>query len=448
MTDNDPSDSWWSKRFENQSADETISRFEHRPRPIEKQYFPDRDELVAALSQRLNSNAIASGQATRILKSIVSTCFVHARSAYSDPQSFLAECYRREGPTMPAEIFPRLLTGPAGSGKTTLINRLQFVLPSASTIPIADGHPIFPLVSHWRLSVRNLRTITEMLKHLIVAAGGKPSGKSVGALVRQCRRLAYKAGVCLLVVDELQFLTKTAAANAKIVGALFDLADIGIPIVYGANYSLAHRLKARPQEDRQRLLSKPYLLLPDPPESDDWTAMVKSIVNIAPDLLAIDAMTDSSALHSWTAGTKRLLCSLVLSAVSQCSRASPVVGIDEIRLAYESADFSCNREDVEELNLQFATGKKPRKDLHCPFDIPASQHAALKAAADATNMERMTHDMLVNTMTPGQQDLYRELQVAAAGTAETNVVAIGSRSTPTLGDFERGAEILRDIEKC
>ncbi|MBN8779571.1 MULTISPECIES: hypothetical protein [unclassified Thiobacillus] len=93
---------------------------------------------------------------------------------------------------------------------------------------------------------------------------------------------------------------------------LLSMSYLGLPMVNIANFSLVHKLMQRPQEDRQRLLAKPCVLVPDSPESQDWIQTLATYRAVASDVLVYDPVNDAKYIFLLSAGIKRLVVRLLV----------------------------------------------------------------------------------------------------------------------------------------
>jgi len=103
-------------------------------------------------------------------------------------------------------------------------------------------------------------------------------------LANGCARWIYRRGCCLIAIDELQFLTQSEQANVLVCQVLLAVTYVGVPMVFISNYSLCHRLLKRPPEAIQRLLTRPLILVPDLPDSDDWRNLLAEYQKAVPNL--------------------------------------------------------------------------------------------------------------------------------------------------------------------
>jgi len=323
---------------------------------------------------------------------------------------------------------------------------MEAIFPPNTTVAIDTGNRQFPVIAAWYLSAKEFRTVSSMLKHLIAEAGCKPCGKRIEDLARQCRRLAYQCGICMIFLDELQFLTKSQGATARIVDAIYELMGIGVPVTIVANYSLITSLKRRPQQDRQRLLGNTKILYHEPATSPDWISLLQGVVNICPDVLRIDPEAHAFSLHNLTAGIPRNLSFLVTAALNNSRAATPELTIENLRTAYGSSEFSVCREDVEKLNQQLATGAQVREDLWPPISVPPEPQAALQKAAKEQALTETAKKLLEDSLTQGELALLNQLKKSHSdGHADDNVVAIGEKAQPKIADFETGESILEKL---
>ncbi len=75
----------------------------------------------------------------------------------------------------------------------------------------------------------------------------------------ECARWQRLCGICLLGVDELQFMAASDTATTLITQTMLAIAEVRIPWFVTANYSLARKLLSRPSEAIQRLLGIQWL---------------------------------------------------------------------------------------------------------------------------------------------------------------------------------------------
>ncbi|MEJ5862290.1 transposase [Pseudomonas farsensis] len=279
-----------------------------------------------------------------------------------------------------AEVFPLCLTGLAGVGKSETIKALRRVLPGP--IHAISEHALSEhlLVSHWYSSARGKAGGRQQLADFL----GGSSKLNQAKLLIECRRRAIHDGVSALILEELQH-ANTGAGTAKVTDLLLTVANIGVPTYYVANYSLVHRLKDRNNEDKQRLLSDPRVMLPEPPDSATWREYIQECVAVSNYRIVVDVEMLTIELYRWTFGLKRLVVLLLKQAYLEARQAGRYeIQMQDISRAYLSTSYSVNRADVgklQELAIQPRPGKK-RLDLICPFEIPMRTNVIAFAKRD------------------------------------------------------------------
>lgn len=317
------------------------------------------------LETALKTVFFPTSQCVTVLQRFVGVAYAHCRVTYPSLKAFMAGVYAEE---VPLEKFsaPICLTGLGGTGKTELIRAFIRLQGMDSAVEADDKHPPFPLNVAWLVTILARSTPKDVLVRLSNKAA------SPSELVEVCRKLAFRDGVPFLCADEFQFATGSSSANARVTQMLYCLAYIGIPFVYVANFSLLRRLQKRPEEDQQRLLSDPIVLLPEACGSEDWVMTLRSQQSVAPDVLLFDPVNDAKNLHTFTAGRKRAMVRLAMIAFRTEHRRGGVVDFDALRRAYHSEQFARYREESEILASQLIRNApdKIRNDLWCPIPLP------------------------------------------------------------------------------
>ena len=258
-----------------------------------------------------------------------------------------------------------------------------------------------------------------MLKRFPVRQEQRPRNKFKAQLPRE----AYRLGVGLLAVDELQFMTQSASANTRVAQTISQLSLLGPPLVYAMNYSLGHRLMRRPPEERQRLLARPLVLLPAPAGDISFVELLDAYQKVAPDLLKFDPRNDAPVIREWTAGLRRLVVDLISLDAERALRAKTCVTVATLAQVYRSQSYSANREDVEAMHVQNVTGRKVREDLWCPFESGAEEIAAAKSRAEEIEIGRMNGAIVASTMSPRERLNFKQAQRLGAACADSAPVS-------------------------
>lgn len=281
---------------------------------------------------------------------------------------------------------PICYSGLAGAGKSHLLRAVVRCLFPDAFIDIPH-HARVPLVSHYLARVSAGLSLSKLLTPFMQRED-RGINYRAGTICEAAPDEMFRCGICLLLLDELQFLTYTQTANAAVAKLLLHASKLGPPLAYVANYSLLHRLLRRPQEERQRLLSSFYVLEPDLAGSQDRTACLKEKLRVAPEFRGLDLDRDGKLINDYTFCINRLDTQL-LSLAYRASRAdgSKIVKRKHLDAAYCSIDYFPSRVDVELLIAQVQgipakEGRRPRLDLHCPVGaiklLDVSTHPAAK----------------------------------------------------------------------
>ncbi|WP_421376308.1 hypothetical protein ACOCG7_00485 [Paraburkholderia sp. DD10] len=351
----------WVNRFTALMNLEVIrDRVEVRPEPIPNLGNMAQLEACERVEKALQRVFYPSTQCLGFLLQWVRIAWAHSLEMYENHRVFVQGVYQHESP-LPEFCFPWCLTGLAGTGKSALLSALSRLMPQPSTVIASDGTE-FPLVSYRAITVRACSTPRDILTQFAQRE------KSARLLSEFLRRLAYRDGWALVLQDEFQFATQSEKASTRVTQMILAMCYIGVPAIYIANYSLLHKLNARNQEERHRLLGKVKKLHPDAHTSEDWRILLSWYRDIAPDVFTFDPESDAEAIHILTAGVKRHVASLLGIGFSLAFSKGGVVDYSVLEKAYQSQGYATFRDDVEALPKLYGAFRNSRKDLWCPID--------------------------------------------------------------------------------
>lgn len=405
-------------------------------------------DAVKTIEQALEAIYVPSDYGCAILRRLVERAISHARTNYPGNAIYLSNLYAEHDSLAP-EVRPLCLTGLAGVGKSQLLRALSRVLPIDDSVAVGHGH-VLPLRSRWDISVRAKATLTQVLLPFIHDEGTtQPKRIALQELRQGCRRRLYRDGVALLTADEFQFYTQSTTANTRVTQALMFLSYLGVPWVFAANYSLCHRLLSRPQEDTQRLLADPIVLLPDAPDSEAWAGYLGECVRVAGEWLQIDPARDGKALHRYSAGLKRLVVCLVGIAYGHARESGKKsISIADIERAYCSTQFTSNRRDVEVICEQQLTGRMVREDLWCPFDLPKSVTAIVAERLSREREQRAVAELVESSLNVQEKvQLAQEREKAGLTpkkkTQPTKVVKLRKSGPVTADELLEGGRLFQ-----
>lgn len=332
------------------------------------------------------------------------------RSVFTSERDYQAKIYNPPD----IEVAPICLSGLAGVGKSETVAALMRLLPSNIEFESSHFQDKVPLISHWYASARDKARGRQLLAEFLLDSG--PAGKSTNAsqLLNLCRRIVYRHGVSLLLLDETQHIVK-GQGTALVTDILLTLARIGLPMIYLANYSLLHKLLGRNQEDTQRLLTQPRVMQPDDPAGQDWNAYVAECVRISSGQIRANEGEFAAELYRLTFGLKRLAVHLLSLAYIECRKAGRShIMLGDLSQAYWSTEYSSSRADVEELYRLAVEGPRgtKRKDLYCPLDIPAHKSNIVQFAMHERD-ERVTALAIDSSMTMQERETIKHIESAS-----------------------------------
>jgi hypothetical protein len=397
---------------------------------------------VMQLKMALTTAFYPTTQCVSVLQRLVGTAYAHCLSTYSGSAAFLAAIYSQE-PLLPSFAFPICLTGLAGTGKTELAKAFLRLTGAEGSIAVDSVHSAFCLAKPWLVTIHARAEPKEVLAKL-AGKTGRPAD-----LIHEIRLRAFRDGVPLIIVDEFQFATGSREANTRVTQMLLSLAYLGIPLVFVANYSLLHRLMRRPEEDQQRLLSDPIVIVPDQWNSEDWINTLKALRDVAPGVLTFDPKKDAERLHQLTWGRKRAMKHLILIGWRLEHPRKGTVSLDTLEQASEAKQFAGFKAERDILASQ-ATGNKPdkkRKDLWCPFPLPPEYQANVSSAAKMERDQQVAEAEAEASLTADERRAKKALEKArkTKRPRSGNVVPIGERKQKaTAEDLKQNAAWLRE----
>lgn len=348
------------------------------------------EEACRNLEIGLKEVLLVTAQLEAAIRSEIERALGHSRLVYTSLNSALEATY--SGVAAGDGVMPSFITGLAGVGKSRLRLATQRVLAGKGTVALDAVHPTVPLVDYVDCVIGKKASVSAVLRAL-ASPGLAHTNVKIGSeeLGKECARWLRLCGVCLVGGDETQFMAQSAGASTLITRTLLALAELQVPWFVIANYSLGWKLRNRPSEATQRLLSRPVVLLPDSALSPDWVALLSTYQAVLEQALSFRLSDHQIELWNYCAGLKRLLVDLLVIGYSIARRSGfAEASWDHIRQAYGSVRYSASRDDVELLIAHAGQRRSLRKDLLCPFNGPEIQANAevfedqLRAARTAT----------------------------------------------------------------
>ena len=357
-----------------------------------------------------------------LIRREVERALAHALKVYQDPKEVLRTGY--SGFMSVEPYMPTLITGPAGSGKTQLRLAIGRVLNGRREVWIDESHPRVPLIDYVECAVGNQKSVSGVLRPLAgpEIAAGRVKIKAP-ELPDQCARWQRLCGTCLLGADEMQFMTQSANATVLITSTMLAIAELQLPWFAIANYSLGWKLSSRPAEATQRLLGNPTLMLPDPPDSADWVALLNEYEVVAGELFSFKLTSQTIGFWNLSAGLKRELVKLLVHSYRLARRSgAKTITWEHVKLAFASVEFSVPRRDINLLIAHAAQGGDLRKDLECPFSGTEinEQKQAYEEKLRQARAAKVADELIRSAMTGSEKQAIVDIEKLAVQAAPSN----------------------------
>lgn len=425
----------------------------------------DIDVLVGAgmLEAALAKVVVPDPQTRDLLRQLIAKAQAHATTNLDSDENYLKGAYSKR-PWGQARRPAICLTGLQGVGKSELLQALGRILlrhPGTFSVP---RHLNVPLVPFWMVTLVNGDGLNELLRKYIDPlwdaeqpdAMEKPKAEKpeknwpIPKLLALAQRRSWVNATCLIVVDEFQWIAASTSANARAASVLLKLLGIGPLLVYCANFSLGHKLKLRPPEEQDRLLSRPLIMKPLASESPEFTTYLAALQQVAPELFVFDLKRDAEQIHLYTYGIRRKMVDLLVVAYQISSRKGGrgKVGAQELLQAYRSELYLTHRGHVEILFRQQVTGKMEEKDLWCPFGSMDPVRSNVKEAVQIIQaFEKRTEDALLDAaLTPSEAVAAAAIEPDRRKNAVPGKVIRFRRGKVTKEDLLAGAASLDSIQ--
>lgn len=374
-----------------------------RPEPID-----DIDQLPTMLAahfleQNLRQIFIPNDFSLELISEVLGKAAVHSAMRSETEQIFVQGWYY---PT-PTETFPICLTGLAGVGKSATIKALLRMMPGPTEIDIDHCMTPHTTYSHWYASARGKASGKQLLTDFLGIEA--TSRQTASVLKSRAQQHANKLGVSLAVLEEMQHLTpgKGVALTTDI---LLTMSSLGLPMVYVSNFSLGHKLLKRNQEDTQRLVAEPRVMLPDAPESKDWALFIGECIAASDGRIRAKPSDFSHEIYRGCFGIKRSAIHLIKQSYIQARTSNRTwIEIDDVHQAYISSAYYANRTDVEELERIAIQKKTKREDLVCPFGTPMRSNVVHFVRKERDN--RVARAAFEGALTAPEREAHKSLKV-------------------------------------
>lgn len=452
----------WLYWFNRLDTDEAIWRATYMPvAPVTELQSMGVEEACRRLEHAWKEIFLPGPQHIHILRNFLDQAVYFSSCAYPTIKDYFRQRsgYRRD----PLSVPPiQCLTGLAGVSKSSLMKAFARMcqLDNGGKF-VTEGHQLI-LLPVRRLGIDAQPSVQGVLKELSnpIALGGK-SMSNLNGLMTHVRDWFSATATCTLVADEMQFFTQSSTASTKSSQLIMTLANLGTPLIFVANYSLVNKLIQRPQEEKDRLLASPIVLLPPQANDSWWVDVIKEYLAVSSECFRLDAFSHAQELHRLTAGLFRALRNLLLQAYREALRlGKSFVTMDEVRLAYRSRTFSIHRKDIEDLTSLSISNlmEKTRPDLTCAFSelikSPTSRPVT-KIVSDGSALHLLpgfsaSSALVESTMSVEAKATLHTLRQASQLPVERRVNAkvsrLPKRSPLSAQSLLEGAQLLRDTQ--
>jgi len=409
------------------------------------------------LENGLRSVVLPDTQMRDLLRQLTGMVQAHAISRMDSDAAYIEGLYSKKPwgqMRSPAICF----TGLQGVGKSQVLQSLSRILQGRSEQMSVRGHTGIDLIPMWLMTLAKGDGLNQLLREHVDPVwqdvdsrtsngnGSTPKSWSVPKILEFAERAAWRHATCLAAVDEFQWISASSDANARAASVLLKLHGIGPLLLYGANFSLGHKLKGRPPEERDRLLSCPIIMQPFGPDCPDLTAYLKALREVAPDILSFDPVRDQDSIYLFSFGIRRKIVDLLVATYKIACRSGGTgkVGISQISDAYRSELYAMHREDVEVLFRQLASRKMESQALWCPFGSMEQGNSNVTNATKIIDAfeKRVEDDYLRESLTPSEAKAFDAIRPQPSSNAKPAKVFRFHKGKVTKKDLIAGSAIL------
>ncbi len=420
-----------------------------------------------------NAICLSDAQFRRLLRRLIAIATEHARAHFESDVDFLRRLNARD-PWAGSRHAAICFTGLSGTGKTKLLEALGKLLPNGQTEDVS-GYRNLPLTAAWHLSVEDGTGLNGLLGPVLwpkaahdasvsidgeLPAKSSSKGMALPKLMMHARVRTWRDAVCFIFADEFQNISK-GDTSARATSLLLSLLTIGPRLCFCANFSLVHKLmKAGNPEDKRRLLTNHFELLPDAKGSPAFRRYIQELKQVCPEVFVFDVDDCLEFIHDSTFGVKDYVVQLLKWAyVAGCVRGKKSkVQRKQLEMSYASREFASTRAMVEVLWSQAVQGKVIDPRLWSPFRQPsdpfwADEGASIPEMAVPANVteatqaineyKRRVNDALINEAS--QPDpVVAATEPATPPKARAKVISL-TRGKPSLNDLRHGADLLDSL---
>lgn len=366
----------WGKFFLDIRSEAAIKeRVTVRPAPLSRLHLTPAFQVQDVVHEQLSSIFIPTSAVMQVLLYLLSRAYAHCVKTYPSTKDYVKNLYLADLPQQQqrTKLFsPICLTGDAGAGKSACIQSLSRLLPVDSKIDVGPGHEQMPLSMLWSITVDNRTSVLDILTPFFENQLKLKNRLRQSDLTRYGVKVTYRNGVCMITVDELQFLAQSSTATVLIAKTLMQLSYLGVPVTYVANESLIRKLELMWPENVQRILTQKLTLLALDPQTPEWVEYLSEVQLALGQTFSVDTEAAQNELYALTAGVRRILIHLIsLTYHRVYVDGRRKIELSDLDAAYEADAFAGLRNEVKASNKIFA--KRNKRYLHVRRDSDTAE---------------------------------------------------------------------------
>lgn len=350
---------------------------------------------------------LCTDQIKWLMRQMLERADAHADEHFKSSKQFIKNLYS-EDPWGKGQVKATAITGLAGTGKSQFLLAFERLVELLIQKPPPSGKR-YAKTPLWTMSIRSSRQFGDLIRPWLerLDQGAKYHPKRISDLKNSATKLTYREGVCLMLLDEFQFISRGASSTASAVALLLNFLSIGPRLGYIMNYELAHRLMGRPQEDQDRLFFDLIEVLPERAGSSDFKRLLREYMKVAPEDFLLDPNSIDEMMHTYTFGIPRAMVLLLCESwqmAKECRGPSAVVTQGDITRAYKGRAYFVHRMNVELLWKYGISGTKQRLDLRSPFvQLDSDEQFDAPRIAAEEFQRRVMHKHLDDSLTMGER---------------------------------------------
>jgi len=173
-------------------------------------------QIKSHIGDLLSNLYVPTSQDLALLQKLVQTARAHHDTTYQSDRQYLDGLYTHYEQFEVQQQSPICLTGPAGVGKTSLLHAMHRLLPPPTELDLNLGIGPMQLHSHWHMQVKARSTFLDLALPLIRTELGDTNKRpALARAVALSAKTAFKSGVSLLIVDEMQFFNARQFSSCR-----------------------------------------------------------------------------------------------------------------------------------------------------------------------------------------------------------------------------------------